>query len=172
MTDRGFNVKRTPQKAFSELDLRVLTIEDHVRAHWPFGEGDKPSFMEHFPLLVRPLILDTFKAIVLEASPTADEHRATDVVTMPPGVTMSKIKEKLLERLPWIKIKYPNGPSETTLRHLMSSPHKGRVSAKSYSGEVPAKLAFGQNNKRSDSSFVRPCVDSLLFTDSIVVPCL
>lgn len=151
------NSRPGPQLALSQFTLPRLTAADYVRAYAPAGNGGhKPTFLEHFPPFARDDIVDTLSTIFREATPIADDHRSTDVVTAP-GITMGEAKEKLLTKLPWIRIKYPDGPHETTLRHLMSAPHTGRTSAISYSGQVRVKLALGQNNKRSDSPFARVC---------------
>jgi len=120
--------------------------------------GHKADFLGSFPEEAGVIIILNLENIIEEYSPGATANREGDVaiVYLPPGVSMGQICSKLLQRCPFIRIKFPNGPSESTIRHLMSCPAKNRLTARRYKNYVKSKIALGQNNKKQDVPLVLP----------------
>ena len=142
-------------KSLRSFNLPLPSRDDLVRAYRP-EVGHKPDFLSSFPEEAREEILSSLDGILQKHSPSAARDREKTVVTvfLPDGINMPSICSDLVAECPFILLKYPKGPDETTIRHLMSAPALNRLTAKKYKGLVKAKLALGQNNKKEDIPLV------------------
>jgi hypothetical protein len=125
-----------------------------VRA-WEPRVGRKPQFLENFPPSLRPTILNTLASLIEHYSPSLAAHpRREDELVDAIGLSMPKVLASLTEKLPFLRIKYPN-LSASTLRHLFPAPHMGRNAAKAYKNLLEVHLSKGSNDLKEDSPHVR-----------------
>lgn len=151
-------------KTLSEFRVPVPTLAEVVRAYDP-EIGHRPEFLESFPQEASDYIVHSLQKILQKHFPGATKNREGEVaiIYLREGQEIPKIKQKLLKKCPFILEKYPNGPSDSTIRHLMSCPATNRLTASRYKGLIKAKLALGQNNKKQNLPLVRFTFPSLSF---------
>lgn len=162
----------------SSFEVPLPTLEQLVEVFEP-ELGHKADFLGSFPDEAGVIIILTLEKIVEKYSPgaTADREGEVSILYLPPGASMGEICSDLLKECPFIRIKFPNGPSESTIRHLMSCPAKNRLTAKRYKNYVKTKLALGQNNKKQDIPLVLFSLSTSFIFDfffflMILGPCL
>ena len=135
------------------MEIPLPSIAEIVAAFVP-DVGQKPRFFDHFPQIAQNKIRDVLKSFILSHSPLAEDSRERKV-TKTTGVSTPQISSHLMAECPWISLKFPGGPSDDVIRHLLSAPDLRRNASDKYRNEVHTKIDRGQNNRDENLPLVK-----------------
>jgi hypothetical protein len=89
--------------------------------------------------------LNALASVIEDHTPTLSAHeRREDEIVEAVGIVMPRVLKKFCEKVPFVKIKYPD-LAVSTIRHLLPTPHMGRGAATQYKNFVEVRLAKGSN---------------------------